>query len=248
MDKNPLSITLTEIGLTENEAKVYCASLSLGASSILGIARASNIKRTTVYSVAESLKQKGLMLTEVKGFKRLYAAENPQKLKQIIAERYTKLKQLIPQFSALYNLPTGENAIKYYEGIKAVKSVYEELLATVHPSDDYLVIANQDYWIKQDPDYFQKFIERRARLNINIRILFIDTEIARNFKKFEKNYNVKIKFLPKATQLTTNIIIIPQKIVFQHIVPPIMAIVIENKSLIQTHRELFEILWHTFPD
>ena len=248
MDKNFLSTALTAIGLTENESKVYCAALALGASSILGISRAANIKRTTVYSVAESLKQKGLMRIEIKGFKRLYAAEDPHKLKQIIAGRHTRFTQLLPQFSALYNLPAGENFIKYYEGLKAVKSVYEELLATVQPRDDYLVIAHQDYWIKQDREFFQKFIERRARLNINTRILFINTDTARQFKQYEKNYNEKIKFLPERTHLTTNIIIIPQRIVFQHIVPPMMAIAIENKSLIQTHRELFEILWRALPD
>ncbi len=248
MDKNLLSTSLTEIGLTENEAVVYCAALSLGASSILGIARASNIKRTTVYAVVDSLKEKGLMRIEIKGFKNLYAAENPQKLEQIITERHAKLKQLIPQFSALYNLPTGENFIKYYEGVKAVRSVYEELLITIQPKEKYMVIANQDFWIKQDPDYFQKFIERRARLNINIRLLLLDTDLARHFKKFEKNHNQKIKFFPKTMPLATNIVIIPQKIMFQHIVPPITAIVVENKSLIQTHQELFEILWNMLPD
>lgn len=248
MDKSLLSTSLAEIGLTDNEAKVYCAALSLGVSSILKIARASNIKRTTVYSVVESLKQKGLMRIEIKGLKKVYAAENPQKLEQVINERHSKLQQLIPQFSALYNLPSGENFIKYYEGVKAVQSVYEELLITVQPKDEYMVIANLDFWMKQDPDYFKKFIERRGKLNINIRLLLLDTDLARHFKKFEKNYNEKIKFLPKATSLTTNIVIIPQKIMFQHIVAPIAAIVVENKSFIQTHQELFEILWNMLPE
>jgi hypothetical protein len=92
-------------------------------------------------------------------------------------------------------------------------------------------------------------IIRAAKAEIAILDLsVIPTDLARHFKKFEKNYNEKIKFFPKTLSLTTNIVIIPQKIMFQHIVPPITAIVVENKSLIQTHQELFEILWNTLPD
>ena len=46
-----LAKILIDLGLTENEAKVYVAALSLGPATILKIAQAAAIKRTTVYFV-----------------------------------------------------------------------------------------------------------------------------------------------------------------------------------------------------
>lgn len=248
MKADKLLTTLKDLGLSENEAKVYLASLSLGPSTILKIAKTAEIKRTTVYSLIESLKQKGLINIEVRGFKKLFAAENPEKLENILEERRKKLKSSLPEFLALYSLKGGESIIKYYEGLVAVKSIYEELLKDVKPHEDYLVITHQQQWHDLDPEYFQKFTQRRAKLNIKIRMLMQDSKIAREFKKNEKIYNAKINILPRGISLITNLVIIPKKVVIHQLIPPIMAFVIENKSVIQMHRELFEIIWKSTAD
>ena len=111
-----------------------------------------------------------------------------------------------------------------------------------------MVISDQKKWIEADEKFFKNFTERRAKLNINIRLLLQESETAREFKKFEKNYNERIKILPKGTSLTTNLVVIPQKVVIHQMTPPIMAIVIENKSIIQLHKELFEIIWKSIPE
>ena len=245
MDK--LATILVELGLSENEAKIYLAALSAGPATILKIARTAEVKRTTVYSVVETLKQKGLVNIEVKGFKKLYAVERPEKLEAMIEARRESLKEALPEFLALYNLKGGESFIKYYEGLEAVKSVYEGLLKDVRPHDDYLIVSDQQQWMRLDPTYFQNFIERRAKLDINIRLLLQDSESARQAKTFEKNYNEEIRILPKGTALTTNLVIIPRRVVIHQLTPPIIGIVIENKSVMQMHRELFEIIWKTLP-
>ena len=75
MSKNDnLLNSLIQFGLNENEAKIYLASLSQGATTILKLSKHSDIKRTTVYEVVTSLERKGLMKKEVRGFKTLYSA------------------------------------------------------------------------------------------------------------------------------------------------------------------------------
>ena len=242
---NKLEKILVELGLTENEARVYFAALSLGPATVLRIASAAETKRTTVYSVVESLKQKGLMAVEVRGFKKLYTAENPEKLESMLETRRERFRTALPEFAALYNLKGGESFIKYYEGLEAVKSVYEGLIRDVRSHEDYLIISDQQQWMGLDEKYFKNFVERRAKLNINIRLLLQDSESAREAKKFERNYNETIKILPPKTALTTNLVIIPRRIVIHQLIPPVMAIVVENKSVIQLHRELFEIIWNS---
>ncbi len=248
MQHHQLVATLKDLGLTENEARVYFAALSLGPATILKIATAAEIKRTTVYSVIQWLQHKGLMTIEVKGFKKLFVAERPEKLETMIEERRERFKKAFPELSALYNLKGGEGFIKYYEGLAGIKSVYEGLIRDVHPHEDYLVITDQKRWLNLDQEYFLDFSRRRAKLPIAIRMLMQDTDVARDFKTKEKNYNSHIKILPKNTTLTTNLVVIPRRVVIHQLTPPILAIVIENKSVVQMHRELFEIIWRSLPE
>jgi sugar-specific transcriptional regulator TrmB len=53
-----LLITLQEYGLSEKEAKVYLTILELGTNIASTIARRSEIKRVTVYTILDDLKKK----------------------------------------------------------------------------------------------------------------------------------------------------------------------------------------------
>lgn len=243
MKNAKLTNILQNFGLTSKEADVYLASISLGPTTILKIARTAQIKRTTAYSVIESLKQKGLINIEIRGFKQFFVAENPEKLESIFESRKQQFKDSLPELLALYNLKGQESLIKYYEGLESIKGIYEQLLKEIKPHENYLVTGAQDQWYNLDPDFFQKFIQKRAKLPINIRMLFTDSKIAREHKKDSQNYNEKIKILPADTSLTTNLVITPQKVVIHQLIPPVMAIVIENPSIVKMHQELFEIIW-----
>lgn len=242
-----LELTLTSLGLSEHEAKVYLAAVSLGPATVMKIAAAAEIKRTTVYSVVESLKQKGLMTIVVKGFKNLFAAENPEKLESILETRKNLLTQTLPELSALYNLKGGESTIKYYEGITGIKSVYEGLIRDIKPKEDYMVTSHIEQWLKLAPDFFIDFTKRRAKLNINIRLLMQDSPIARAHQKIQHTLNETIKILPRGTSLDTNVIVIPRRVVIHQLVAPITAIVIENPSVVKMHQQLFEIIWRSLP-
>lgn len=251
--KNDKFITLfEELGLSDKEAQVYLASLSLGPSTIMRISRHANVKRTTVYPLIENLKNKGLMLIELKGLKTLYSAEDPSKLELILDQKREKLKSALPDLSAMYNLKGGESLIKYYEGLNGIKSVYEGLLTDIKPHQDYLIISNVDGWLSAEPEFFMDFTRRRAEMargsDIKIRMLLEDTPTAREFKTKENNYFIKVKILPPSTKLDTNLVIIPKKIVLHQHTQPIMAMTIENKSLIKMHREMFEVIWNSIKD
>ena len=250
--KNDKIITLLEeLGLSEKEAKVYLAALSLGPATILKIARTAETRRTTVYSLIDSLKTKGLMAVELKGFKTLYAAEDPKKLETVLEQRRQKLKDNLPDLSAMFNLKGGESYIKYYEGVESIKSIYRGLLEDIRPHEDYLIFSNVDEWWKLDREFLLKFTLDRAELarthGIKIKILLQNTPGATDYKKNEKLYCLEAKKLPANNRLTTNLVIIPKKVVIHQLTPPAMAIVIENKSIIQLHRELFETIWQSIP-
>ena len=245
MKKRGLIEILQDLGLNENESRVYFASLSLGPGTVQKIAKASEVKRTTVYTVIESLQKRGLMKIEVKGFKKLYVAESPEKLERILEERKERFMDQLPEFMSVYNLKGGESFIKYYEGQEAVKSVYESNLKDIKHGEKYMVISNAEKVFDIYGKWFDKFVEKRAKLNIDIRMILQDNDHSRDYGKLEKNYNHKVRFLPKKTELITNLVITPQRVLIHQLNPPIMGIVIENKSAIQMHQQLFEVIWET---
>ncbi|MFA5995375.1 MAG: helix-turn-helix domain-containing protein [Patescibacteria group bacterium] len=236
---------LQNIGLSENEAKVYCSALSLGSSTILNLARNASMKRSTVYAIVEALKQKGLMHIKMQGLKKLYTAANPEQLEHILEQRQDNFKKHLPDFLAIYNLESNNNFVKYYEGLTAVKALYEDSLKQIKPHEDYLVITNQEQWLQLDEKFFMNYIKKRAKLNINTRLLFQDSPIAREHKRLEKNFNEQVKILPAGTALEIDLVLIPNRLIIHQLIPPIMAIVIENKSVIKMQQELFEIIWRS---
>ncbi|MFA6227485.1 MAG: helix-turn-helix domain-containing protein [Candidatus Paceibacterota bacterium] len=248
MENNHYIEILKEIGLSEHESAVYFTMVSLGPSPVLKIARTSDVKRTTIYSVIDSLKEKGLVRVELKGFKSLFVAESPEKLEGILEQRKNKFKKHLLDFMQIYNKGGGESLIKIYEGLEAVKGVYESLINDIKNGEDYLIVSDAEKWFALDRDYFMDFTERRSKLPIKIRMLIQDNEDAQYLKKYQKNFNYTTRILPKETKLTTNLIVTPQKAVVHQLVPPIMAIVIENKNIIKMHQEMFEVMWKSLED
>lgn len=245
MKNQQLIDILHDIGLTENEAEIYLTSLSLGPTTILKISKASQIRRTTVYSIIESLKKKGLMHIEPAGFKQLYVAESPERLDAIVENKKRSLEKLLPQFNALYNLKGGESTINYYEGLAAVKNIYETILKPLKPGDDYLVISDLQKFFDMDRKYFEGFLEKRGKSSIKARLIGTDSEQARYMKQFARNMNHEIKILPPESKLSVDVMIVPNKVTIFNLEEPISAISIENKSVVELHKETFEIMWRS---
>jgi HTH-type transcriptional regulator, sugar sensing transcriptional regulator len=247
-ERERLIATLSAAGLSQNEAQVYLSALSIGASSALQISRQAGLKRTTVYSIIDSLQVKGLINVEMRGFKRLFAAESPERLKTVLEQRQQQFYTALPELSALFNLKGSESLIKYYQGLAGMKSVYESLLSSVRPGDDYLVISNAEKTMSLAPEFYWDFFARRAKLPIKIRVLAQPDRYGTQLKKNQARYNQQVRFLPPGTQLTTNLVIIPAKVVMHQVTPPILVLVVENRSIVQLHRELFEMIWRSLEE
>ncbi|MEI8223970.1 MAG: helix-turn-helix domain-containing protein [bacterium] len=243
MNKSQTIEVLNDIGLSENEARVYLACLGVGPTTAINIARMTEIKRPTVYTIIDSLKARGLMSIEVRGFKKKFVAERPEKLEEVLELKKSKFKKLLPELQALQNAQDDGGFIKYFEGMEGIKSIYESMIRDIKPKEDYSVIGNMDKLLPLDQKFFEDFFDRRAKLNINLRILVQRNKGGEWFKKYEKNMNAKVKYLPESTKLSTNLVMIPRRMLIHELTEPIKGIVIENKRTIDMQREMFEIMW-----
>ena len=238
---------LKDFGLSDTEASVYFAMVSLGPSPILQISKSSGVKRTTVYSIVESLKQKSLVREDLHGFKTLYTAESPDKLLSMLEQKKEKLKENLSDLMSIYTKGEKDTFIKIYESWESIKAVYLELLDHIKPHQEYLIISSMSAAFDYDKEFFTQLREKRARLPITIRALISDpeTEEGKTFKKFDRNFNIDSRFLPDGTDLTTNLVITPQKVLIHRFGEPASAIVIENKDVIKMHQEFFNVMWNS---
>ena len=242
-NKDFLLKNLIDIGLTDNEANVYFSLLSLGNTSISRIAQNTEIKRTTVYNTMEALLEKGLVRLELTGLKNTYIPEDPSKLKQILDLRAQKFDALLPDLNALYVNKGVEGSVKQYEGLRAIRVLYTQLLNEVGRGEDYCVITDQEKWLGLDQNFFEKFIEKRAALNLNIKLLFTQSIMAQKHKILEKNFNETIKFLPASTRLSINLVITKHKVIIHRLQEPYKAIVIDDPLIVEMHQQHFAVMW-----
>ncbi len=149
MDK--LITELKSLGLSEKESSVYLAALELGPTPVQDISHKAKVNRATTYVMIELLSSRGLISTFVKGKKRFYVAESPDRLMSILSvqkkeidEKQEELLKAMPMLQALYNAEGAKPQIRYLEGregIATTRSVFEGLSGEylqILPIDDVL--------------------------------------------------------------------------------------------------------------
>jgi sugar-specific transcriptional regulator TrmB len=80
---------LQQLGLTEYEAEAYLALLTMHLSTATKVAEKSGVPRTKIYSVLQSLNEKG-WIHIYSGVPLLFKAINPQTVFERVKENYTK--------------------------------------------------------------------------------------------------------------------------------------------------------------
>jgi HTH-type transcriptional regulator, sugar sensing transcriptional regulator len=244
--KNDQLISLIkELGLSDFEARVYLATLTLGPTTILKISRTSGIKRATVYTVIEDLIRKGYISIEPRGFKRLFVAENPRNLEKGLEDRRERFREALPDLDALYNQREGGSIIRIYEGKEAIRGIYKELPSELKYGDPYLVIANVKKWNEADPEHSIKWRERRSKLGLACRLIVEDNEEGRKFAEFAANYSEKVKLLPSGRHLDTSLVITPKKAIVHQYLGPVSVVVNESAASLQMYKEMFELIWES---
>lgn len=231
---NKLLSTLLALGLSENEAYIYLASLAQGASTIQSLAKASGINRTTVYGVVESLRRKGLMAIEQKGLKKLYAAEHPDQLELILDAQRNKLQKTLPDFEKLYNSQEREYTFKVFEGKESVKSMYTNLVTSLGPKDFYWAIGSHESWVGIDPDFFRKLDTKFIKRRIPVRLLLRRSKNSKNYKQQITSYDIKLFATDK--EITSDVIITPNVVIIHKHHTPTTVIQIKNQSILETHK------------
>lgn len=236
--------TIKQLGLSDNEARVYVACLELGQATCQQLAKKSGVKRTTVYLAVEGLKERGLVAQSKKAKKTMFIAESPDNLLLFSQKKHEAIKQALPELKSIYNKAGNEKPkVRFYEGKDGYTAVYENILRD-KPKEILAIVSYDDLCRHLDQEYEKEWIEKRVKLGIKLRWLDFKTKTTEKMQRQGKGALREIRFLPSNFKFASSMFIYNDKIILMSgKAKEFAAVVIENSEFAQAQKQLFEILW-----
>jgi sugar-specific transcriptional regulator TrmB len=238
-----LQTILQDLGLSDNEARAYLASLELGAANIQAIADKSGVKRTTIYSLVDNLKNQGLLAEYRKGSKTFLAASDPSRLESLFKEKQEKLQNALPEFRSLYNLSPTKPKVRFYEGQEGIKAVYQD---TLEEGKEIKCLVGWQSMVKAMPDYWSFYIAERVKRDIWVRALADRSPESATYQAQGEKELRELRLLPEGTSpFQTEVNIYGDKVAMLTFGQELSGVIIESKDIADTWRMVFEMIWNS---
>ena len=238
---------LLQLGLSENEAKVYLAALELGPTTAMQVSQKAEINRPTAYVQIDNLMEMGLMSSYTSGKKRYFTVEHPDRLRDMlkikekeIAEQKKYLKEILPELQALFLTTKERPKVRFYEGKEGILTMAKDIFGmrkkevlTIYPFDLYNKVFNE-----KERKEFEKIRKRRK---IKAKSLYTRKECAFSAPP---PATLEDRYIPEnAFPLTAGIDIYDNKIAAFALRGKLMGVIIESKEITDTLRAIFSLAW-----
>ncbi len=238
----------SKLDLSINESKIYETLLLEGESPVGLIATKSKINRRNIYDAMNRLIEKGLVFEILQKGENRYKAVDPRKLMEILKEKEAALEAVMPDLEELYNGKPHEEDVYIYRGIEGWKNFMRDILRT---GEDVFIIGGKGAWSDPKLDAFrQYFMTEAKKKDIKITVLY-DHEIKKSGQKILSILKGDHRFLPEIYSTSSAITVFGNQIVAQSnitvgkIDENMTSTVIVNKSLADTFRVWFKLMWST---
>lgn len=202
--QNTFNSLLQELGLTDDEARVYSALLEVGQSVVTPVSAIAMVNRTTCYNILESLVAKKLAKRSNYRGKQSYTAEDPTQLihnletqRKELDLTIQKARALEPELTKKYTQKFAKPVIKYVEGLDGIIELYEDSLRCKNKKEGLRSYTSIRDLTGELGDYAKKYFDDRKSRNIPIRGILPDTEYGKHTKKLSKEFLREIRLVPK---------------------------------------------------
>ena len=239
---NQLLETLSLLGLPENEARIYLATLELGTGSVWDISHVSGVKRPTCYVILEKLASQAIAYRSSDIKKTVYSVVSPKELIATFEQRKITAAAKLSELEAVASKTAYKPAIRLYEGAEGMQKVYD---LSITGTDEVLICGTAQVF-DVFPEYFASFTERRVKANIPLR--FLAADVARNHTLSSESDLKSLRtsrFLPKDTfNPTQEVLVFGDYLAYVAVLDTQpFATLIESRLFADFERQRFEILW-----
>jgi len=201
---------LAQLGLKDNEIKVYIAALELGEPSVGDIEKQSGLHKQLIYNAASSLQEKELIsIHEIRGRKR-FSVSNPAALEEHARARLEKTQELVPLLFDRANKKRAADKVRTYRDVKGVQQYYlESIRRQPEKSEVYILGVNSERYFEifgKDSVAYERFENARIDRNIKLNLLLFgakEEEIELN----KERPNIDLRLLEVTVQGPMDIMI-----------------------------------------
>ncbi|MDR3582689.1 MAG: helix-turn-helix domain-containing protein [Candidatus Pacebacteria bacterium] len=233
---------IEQLGYSPHEAAVYLAALELGGSTATEIAEKAKMPRTTVNLIIRQLHKKGLMNAYLKRRRKIWTAENPERLLAALKERETALKVILPELQSLRRETGVRPTVRIYNGIEEIRQILGDILDTKHHIS---AIVSWDSWVEAlGRSHVENFEETRHRHFLRVRLLTPRTKLSVALKQKDGSELRDTQFLPASVAIGNANFIYGNKAAIMSLnARRPVGIVIEDEDIHAAMEAFFESLW-----
>ncbi len=242
------SSDLIELGLSDDEAKVYIALLELGGSYVSAIAKQAGVHRVVCYKILEGLTSKGLISQFSKNNVRHFSAEDPRILVRKQQQKLERAEKILPELLSMTHALAYKPKIQYYEGTEGIRNVLEDTLNAEHEIIGYTDFGALPSVLPENEliHYANQKLERRIRTrflsphsNEGLR------HLGHCYPQGFHTYLVEVLFVdPASAPFEYQITFYNDRAAILSLNPnELIGMIIESSVYTKTERAVFELAW-----
>jgi len=234
---------LRDFGLTDNEIQVYLALVEMEESTVTPIRQKTELHTSRIYEALISLVKKGLVSYYMKNNVKQYIAQNPKVMYDILDDKKEQLEKIMPQIIALKdNKPSTDN-VSMFEGYKAFKQVFNNILYNLDIKDEILVLGakeEEEHFLNRT--FFEEYNKRRIKKKIKMKLVF-NSDAIKTAKKYSKFPYTEVRIMKGKEIIPTGVNIYPESVSI--LVPREKPTVfqINCKEVAESYRPYFKFVW-----
>jgi sugar-specific transcriptional regulator TrmB len=236
-----LSTLLSGIGISQDAITLYVTLFEKGEMSIIAIADALKLHRPRVYVLLQELLTRGLVVTHLKGKRKVYVAASPEVLRDLCVSIADSAEKLLPELSRIYGGSGTKPTISVYEGRAGVTNVFRDLVMQSKKGETFYRFSSEknldhtntylpkDYRKIRDAKKLERFVITAPRIGKGKR-----TRMERAMKFIPPGYDL---FEQDVIEL-----IYADRVAFIDLNTE-TSFVIESPKLADFHKKLFRLLY-----
>ncbi|MDD5191717.1 MAG: helix-turn-helix domain-containing protein [Candidatus Nanoarchaeia archaeon] len=234
---------LREIGLTDNEIRVYLELLKKEDALASELSNKTNINRTLIYQILNNLLKKGIISYVIKNNVKYFKASHPSRLLDFLKERESNIKNLIPELLNLTAPSEKKYSVELYEGKEGLKTILGDIVRT-KPKEWLDITSGMTIEVLQDY-VIDKWEKQRIKARIKARIIINDTDTGRKRgKQLEKLKITETRYMPKGLMSPSHIYVYGNRVAITLWVKNFpFGILIKSQEIADRFKEFFEWFW-----
>ncbi|MEK6845362.1 MAG: helix-turn-helix domain-containing protein [Nanoarchaeota archaeon] len=233
---------LEDLGLTQNEIKIYLALLDLGSSSAGKIIDKSHLQNSVTHRALNSLIEKGLINFILEGRRNIYQATNPENFFQFMEEKKVRFEQILPELKLKQKLAGKKENAVIYKSVKGIKEIYNNLISTNAKEYNTFGGGKEVTYEVMGEFWWKNLHTRRIANKLPARQIFDET-IRKFGEELNKRPLSKVRFLPQQFAQLTETIIVGNKVGIIVFARHPYGFLIEDKIVAESYRKQFELMW-----